>query len=230
MMRVVTDAAFATHPAPMRMLFLPAAYSAPEDFLQAGFAQAVRARRLPIDLVFVDLPLQHLTDRNILRRIRHELVLPARTLGCHSLWMCGISLGGFITLAYADRYPAEVDGLCLLAPYLGNHIVTGEIERAKGLSGWRPAALADDDDERRVWQFIKNHDRDRVPLLLGFGSGDRFASSHRMMAAALPAKNVRELPGAHDWASWTALWGEFLDSHFGATRHCQAADSADGRG
>jgi pimeloyl-ACP methyl ester carboxylesterase len=227
-MRVVTESACAAQVAPVRMLFLPAAYTGPEDFLQAGFAQAVRARSLPIDLLFADLNLQHLTDRNILRRIRHELVLPARTFGCHSFWMCGISLGGFITLAYAGRYPSEVDGLCLLAPYLGNHIVTGEIERARGLSGWQPAALADDDDERRVWQFIKEHDRDRVPMLLGFGSGDRFAASHRMMAAALPAGNVRERPGAHDWATWSALWSEFLDSHFGTSGH--ALDSAGGHG
>ncbi|MBV8854042.1 MAG: alpha/beta fold hydrolase [Sinobacteraceae bacterium] len=229
-MRVVTEPACATHPAPLRMLFLPAAYTAPADFLQAGFAQAVRARGLPIDLSFADLTLQHLTDRNILRRIRHELVLPARAAGSHTFWMCGISLGGFIALAYAGRYPAEVDGLCLLAPYLGNHIVTGEIERAQGLSGWQPAALDDDDDERRVWQFIKSHDRNRVPLLLGFGAADRFASSHRMMAAALPAENVRELPGAHDWATWSALWGGFLDSHFGTGRHRYAVDSAGCRG
>lgn len=214
----------------MRVLFLPAAYTAPEDFLQAGFAQAVRARELAIDLLFADLNLQHLTDPNILRRIRHELVLPARARGCHSFWMCGISLGGFITLAYAGRYPLEVDGLCLLAPYLGNHIVTGEIERARGILQWQPTALAADDDERRVWQLIKNHDHQRMPMLLGFGSGDRFASSHRMMAAALPAENVREVPGAHDWATWTALWAGFLDSHFGRTSERDAIDSADGHG
>ena len=51
-----------------------------------------------------------------------------------------------------------------------------------------------------------------------------------MMAAALPAQNVRERPGAHDWPTWTALWGEFLDSYFDTNRRRPAADSAGGRG
>src|SRR5579871_2152024 len=108
-----------------RMLFLPAAYTGPEDFVRAGFVDAVRERDLPIDLVFADVTLQHLTDRTILRRVRHELVLPARALGCQNIWICGISLGGFIGLSFAERYASEIEGLCLLAPYLGNHMITG---------------------------------------------------------------------------------------------------------
>ena len=121
-----------------RVLFLPAAYTNPEDFVAAGFVRAVRERELPLDLVFAELNLPRLTDRTILRRVRHELVLPARALGCRSIWLCGISLGGFVGLAFAERYPSEVDGLCLLAPYLGNHMITGEIERANGLAAWQP--------------------------------------------------------------------------------------------
>ncbi len=194
-----------------RVLFLPAAYTGPDDFLRAGFATAVRERGLPVDLVFADVNLQHLTDRTILRRLRHELVLPARALGCRSIWICGISLGGFIGLAYAERYPTEIDGLCLLAPYLGNHIITGEIERANGVAGWQPGEPGAEDDERRVWRFIKSGPNQPVAVHLGYGSEDRFANSHRMMAAALHPQNVRVVPGGHEWPVWTRLWADFLD-------------------
>src|SRR5215469_10439923 len=184
-MRAILEPAKIGSLAPTRVLLLPAAYTAPEDFQREGFVTAVRDRALPLDLVFVELKLQHLTDRTILRRLRHEVVLPARAMGYTSLWLGGISLGGFVALAYAERYPHEIDGLCLFAPYLGNHIITGEIERAQGVHQWTPGELADDDDERRIWRFIKEQ-RDRpAPLHLGFGSEDRFAASHRMMAAAL---------------------------------------------
>jgi pimeloyl-ACP methyl ester carboxylesterase len=212
-MRVLSEPAFAGQPAATRVLFLPAAYTGPEDFVRAGFVTAVRERQLPVDLHFAEVNLQHLTDRTILRRIRHELVLPARAEGCRSLWLCGISLGGFIALAYAERYGQEIDGLSLLAPYLGNHMVTGEIERARGLQGWQPGELAEDDDERRVWQFIKTHDRRITPIYLGYGEADRFAHSHRMMAKALPPENVTVLPGEHDWGAWSPLWARFLDEH-----------------
>jgi pimeloyl-ACP methyl ester carboxylesterase len=196
-----------------RILFLPAAYTGPEDFVQAGFVNAVRQRELPLDLVFAEVNLQHLADRTLLRRVRHELVLPARALGCQSVWLCGISLGGFIGLAFAERYTSEIDGLCLLAPYLGNHMVTGEIERANGVASWQPGELAPDDDERRVWRFIQSQPGG-VSIYLGYGREDRFANSHRMMAAALPPAGTRVVPGGHEWPVWSQLWEGFLDSQF----------------
>ncbi len=210
-MRVLCEQAQPGVTAGTRVLFLPAAYTGPEDFQRAGFVTAVRERDLPVDLVFADVNLQHLTDRTILRRVRHELVLPARALGCRSIWICGISLGGFIGLAYAERYTTEIDGLCLLAPYLGNHMITGEIERAQGVAGWEPGELAADDDERKVWRFIKTHANRDVAIHLGYGSEDRFASSHRMMAEALHPGNVRVVPGGHEWPVWSRLWADFLD-------------------
>ena len=214
-MRAILEPAQTGSLAPTRVLLLPAAYTAPEDFQREGFVTAARDRALPLDLVFVELKLQHLTDRTILRRLRHEVVLPARALGCTSLWLGGISLGGFIAMAYAERYPREIDGLCLFAPYLGNHIIIGEIERAHGVHEWTPGELADDDDERRIWRFIKEQ-RDRPsPLHLGFGREDRFAAGHRMMAAALAPGSVDIVAGGHEWPAWRRLWENFLDARFG---------------
>lgn len=211
-MRTVLEAARPGEIADTRIIFLPAAYTGPEDFLRAGFVTAVRERELPLDLVFADVNLQHLTDRTVLRRVRHELVLPARALGCRSIWMCGISLGGFISLAYAERYPTEIDGLCLLAPYLGNHMITGEIERANGVAGWEPGEPAAEDDERRVWRFIKSSGHGPLAVHLGYGSEDRFARSHAMMAAAIDPQNVRVIAGGHEFAVWSRLWAGFLDA------------------
>jgi alpha/beta hydrolase family protein len=216
--RAILEAAEEGTVAPTRLLLLPAAYTAPEDFLREGFVRAARERRLPVDLVFVELKLQHLTDRTILRRLRHEIVLPARALGCRSVWLGGISLGGFIALAYAARFTQEIDGLCLLAPYLGNHMVIGEIERANGLDGWTPGDLTEDDDERRIWRFIKEQRNGTSPLHLGFGSEDRFANSHRLMAGALAPDNVDVVPGGHEWPAWRQLWENFLDTRFPANR------------
>ncbi len=192
-----------------RIIMLPAVYTGPDDFVRAGFAHALRERSLQLDVALVDLNLMQLNDRTLLRRLRDEIVVPARAAGCRTVWLAGISLGGFIALTYAERYPGEIDGLCVLAPYLGNRMVTGEIAAAGGLEGWEPGELVADDDERRVWRFIKTRPR---ALHLGFGSEDRFADSHRMMAAALPPEMVRVLPGTHDWPVWRQLWDNFLDA------------------
>ncbi len=218
MMHTIADAAHAGHSAPMRVLMLPAAYSGPEDFVRAGFARAVRQRHLEVDLLFARLELQHLTDRTLLARVRQELLLPARAQGC-SIWLGGISLGGYVALCCAERYPQEIDGLCLYAPYLGSHIMTDEIARADGVHAWRPGEIAADDQERRIWRFIQTLGARALPIHLGLGREDRFAPRHRLMAAALAPGSVDIVPGGHDWPTWYRLWENFLDARFVSAAH-----------
>jgi pimeloyl-ACP methyl ester carboxylesterase len=195
------------------MVWLPGAYHAARDFLAAGFAEAVHARRIALDLEFVDMELVHVGDRSALQRLRSDVVLPARAAGV-SIWLGGISLGGLFALDYAASYPDELDGLCLLAPYLGNRMLTAEIAQAPGLAAWQPGELAESDEERRIWRYIKSRREDSRPLYLGFGRGDRFAAAHELLAATLPAGSVDVIAGGHEWSTWSRLWENFLDSGF----------------
>jgi pimeloyl-ACP methyl ester carboxylesterase len=198
------------HDAPLRVVLLPPAYGGQDDFLHHGFAGAVRERHLDVDLVFAELQLQHVNDRDALSRLQQEIILPARALGC-AVWLGGISLGAYIALCYAERRHDELDGLCLFAPYLGTHLVTDEIGRVAGLDNWQPGELVEDDEERRVWRFIKTLRSGVLPVSLGLGSEDRFAGRQRLMAAALASADVDVVPGEHDWPTWRRLWERFLD-------------------
>jgi pimeloyl-ACP methyl ester carboxylesterase len=195
------------------MVWLPGAYHAAQDFVTAGFAQAVRARQLSLDLVFIDMELEHVGDRSALRELRSDIVSPARAAGI-SIWLGGISLGGMFALNYAASHPDELDGLCLLAPYLGNRILTNEIAGAPGLAAWQPGELAEADEERRLWSYVKNRHAGSPPLYLGFGREDRFSAAHELLAATLPADSVDVIPGGHEWPVWCSLWENFLDSRF----------------
>lgn len=210
-------AARSGHTAAGRVLLLPPAYARPEDFLREGFAEAVRARGLDLDLVPVELRFRTVSDRSALTRLG-QLIGGARTAGCAQVWLAGISLGAYIALLYAEREPHALDGLCLFAPYLGSHIVTQEIERAGGVAAWEPGELAADDEERRLWRFIKTHRHGVPPIHLGLGREDRFGARHRLLAAALPAARVDFMPGGHEWPVWRRLWENFLDARFANTR------------
>ncbi len=213
-MRSVLNSAVAGTTAATRIVCLPGAYHSPEDFLAAGFDGSVRRRRLPIDLLFVDLEMQHLGDRAALEQLKHRVVQPARAQGCRSLWFLGVSLGGFVALDYLESNPGDLDGVCVLAPYLGNRMLTREIAGARGLSAWNAGELAPLDDERRIWRFLQEQDAHSRVLYLGFGRDDRFAQAHRLMADSLPPEAVDVIPGGHDWRTWSALWENFLDSTF----------------
>ena len=199
--------------APTRVAWLPGAYHGARDFVTAGFAETVHARHAAVDLIFVDLEMDYIGDRGPLERLRSEIVLPAREAGV-AIWLGGISLGGLFALDYAATYPGELDGLCLLAPYLGNRILTAEIARTPGLAAWQAGDLAETDEERRIWRYIKTRGADSEALYLGFGQDDRFSPAHRLLAATLPADSVDVVAGGHEWATWSRLWENFLDSRF----------------
>jgi pimeloyl-ACP methyl ester carboxylesterase len=198
--------------APTRMVWLPGAFHTPEDFLAAGFDAVVRARGLPLDLLFVDVEPRHLGDRSALERLRVDIVAPARALGCRSIWLAGISLGGFIVLDFAATHHDQWDGLCVLAPYLGSRTLIAEIAGAPGLAAWQPGPHAESDEERRIWRFIQSQPAEARHLHLGYGRDDRFARAHRLMAEALPPEAVDVVSGGHDWQTWSMLWERFLDS------------------
>jgi hypothetical protein len=202
-----------TAAAPTRMVWLPGAYHAAQDFVTAGFAAAVQERRAPLDLIFIDMDLEHVGDRSVLQRLHSDMVSPARAAGV-TLWLGGISLGGLFALDYAASHPEDLDGLCLLAPYLGSRILTNEIALAPGLAAWQPGELAEIDEERRIWRYIQSRHAGSRPLYLGFGREDRFSAAHELLAATLPADSVNVIAGAHDWSTWRRLWENFLDSRF----------------
>jgi pimeloyl-ACP methyl ester carboxylesterase len=209
--RVLCEPARAGRSASRRVLLLPPAYSQPEDFLRAGFAEAVRGRGLDVDLLLIEPHLRSVTDRGVLTELA-QLIVAAHTAGCASVWLGGISLGAYLALASAERQAAGLDGLCLFAPYLGSHIVTGEIERAGGVGAWEPGVPEADDEERRIWRFIKTQARGPLPIHLGLGRDDRFSARHRTLAAALAPESVDVVPGGHEWPVWRTLWERFLDA------------------
>lgn len=216
--QVVTHAQ--SDPTTLRVVLLPGAYHTPNQFLDAGFAEAVRRRALPIELILAVPELAHLTDRRWLVALHDEVVAPARAQGA-AVWLGGVSLGGFMALRFAAQYPTLLDGLCLLAPYLGSRIIASEIEAQADAAAWQVQTLAEDDDERRIWHYISTlgSSASSTRIFLGYGERDRFADTQRVLAQVVPAgrATTRVIAGGHDWTVWRALWNDYLDTHGGDT-------------
>ncbi len=156
-MRVELVRANAGHAAPLRIVLIPGAYQGPEDFKNAGFPAAVRNRGLDIDLALVAPQLTHLMDRTVLAQLRRDIVMPARSSGTVDVWFAGVSWGGFLALLYAADYSSDLEGVCLLAPYLGNRMISAEILGFPTLPDWSAGVTGAQDElaeERRVWRYI----------------------------------------------------------------------------
>jgi hypothetical protein len=91
--------------------------------------------------------------------------------------------------------------------------VAAEVAAHASLASWQPATLADDDDDRRIWGFVRGLPTAAAAprVFLGFGSEDRFADTQQLLARALPPSSTRVIPGGHDWPVWRRLWHNFLD-------------------
>ena len=191
------------------VVLLPGVQQGPADFVAAGFDRAVRDSKLPLDVIIAVPASVYLTDRSWMAALRDELIEPRRA-AAQPLWLGGISLGAFRALRFAADHPGLVDGLCLLAPYLGSRIVAAEIARCDSLQAWQPGVLADDDDERRIWRYVRDLHPPVAQLFLGLSRADRFADTQRLLARALPAVCCCEIEGRHEWPVWRALWDAFL--------------------
>ena len=76
------------------LVLLPGAYDTPQDFERQGFVSAVRDRQLPVVLLLLDAHTGYYTSQQIVDRLLHEVVQPARAPGHTRIWQVGIATGG----------------------------------------------------------------------------------------------------------------------------------------
>jgi pimeloyl-ACP methyl ester carboxylesterase len=196
-----------TSPARCLVILLPGRHDSPGDFARADFAEL--AAQADADFLAVDAHLGYYYKRTVVDRLREDVIGPARSR-YDRIWLVGISLGGTGSLLYTIQHPGDVDGILLLAPFLGEEEVIEEVAAAGGLRGWRaPEPLDPSDFQRRLWAWLKNPGGE-IPLYLGYGTGDDFARANGLLGRELPPERVFTVPGGHDWKAWRALWEKFL--------------------
>lgn len=212
-MRAIHDAAPGALGERGLLVMLPAAQAVPEDLVGQGFVAEIRSRGLPYDVAVVDAHADYYLEGGIGERLAADVVGPLRARGYRDLWLMGISLGAMGCLAYARGHAAEVDGVVVLAPFLGNRGVITHILETGGLARWQPATPAPHDEEQALLLWLKDYRAgdSRLPAIyLGFGEDDRYAAASVLLAQQLPRERVVTLPGGHEWQTWMRLWQVLL--------------------
>src|SRR5258706_2173212 len=216
--RVPMDAIYDLAPQPsaerIMLVMLPGVRDRPQDLVEHGMIRALRERGVPVDVVAVDAHLGYYLERSFIERLSHDVIMPMRAQGYARIWLMGISLGAMGALIYARAHANEIEGVIVLAPFLGVQGIIAEVERAGGLSQWQPGAIASNDDERLLLAWLKAYQADNPALpklYLGYGRDDRFAPASQLLAQRLPATQVAITRRGHDWETWMELWRRLLD-------------------
>lgn len=200
---------------PVLLVMLPGAGIDAADFAAQGLVSAIHRRGLPIDVVATRPALDLYLDGTMATELQRMVIAPAQVQGYRRIWLLGISLGGMGALLYASAHPEAVEGIVLLAPFLGTQGTVAEVAAAGGLGYWKPEGSAATATERQLllWlqQFLVAPPM-RPIVYLGYGLADRFVHGHTMLAERLPRERVVTTAGGHDWETWSALWQAVLDT------------------
>jgi pimeloyl-ACP methyl ester carboxylesterase len=197
------------------LVFLPGIGDLPGDFKRNGFTEAAWLAGFSADVVETDMHLGYYLRETLVERLHEDVIRLARAQGYERIWLVGISLGGLGALLYARAHAEFLDGVVLLAPFLGHR---NFIENLRESGSPRPLSGAAEDFQHALWGWLAGH-APKPPLYLGFGDADRFAPAHRLLAELLPKGHVFATRGGHDWTTWARLWGTILTQVLAQPRH-----------
>ena len=201
------------------VVFIPGFLDSPDSYLDHGFPQDLIGSDAPCDAVGVDLHFRYYSDVGVADILYEEVLQPATARGYDEIWLVGISMGGLGTLLTASQYSEYVDGIILLAPFVGDEGVLRTIESQGGAASWTPPAGTDasvwtaDNYTAKIWSWLRGyhtHPESRPPLYIGWGVDDRLGAADRLLANLMPEDHVFSQPGGHNWATWRPLWRQVL--------------------
>ena len=190
------------------VVMLPGRGDRAEVFIREGFEQA--GLEHGFDTVAVDAHLGYYMQRSLLDRLHQDVIAPARAAGYENIWMLGISMGGLGSLLYAAEYPDQVDGVVLLAPFLGDRSAIETIVASGPLEQWDGQGEGLKDYEVAIWSYIRDArtGSGSVPMVLGYGLSDGMAEGYEKLIDFMNPSSVYTLEGGHKWTTWRPLWDQ----------------------
>lgn len=197
------------------VVFLPGRRDRPLDFVDNGLLADLWRQYPGVDAYIPDAHLGYYAQRSVIDRLHADVFAPLRARGYREIVVTGVSMGGLGALLYAHRYPENLDGIALVAPYLGETSLVRQVRAGGGPRTWdgpRPAPGEMIAGLPELWGWLGQwpQQRPNVPILLAYGEQDRFAAAHAMLGGLLPETNTLTRDGGHRWVVWRALWQQVL--------------------
>lgn len=219
----------APQPATRAVVILPGRGDDLKDLRRSGIADAVQGVWPDTDVIFAELRLGDYRRGDAPQRLHTQVIAPARAQGYREVWLGGASMGGMGTLMHERLYPGAVDGLILLAPYLGGGSIPKEIRQAGGLAQWTPGPVRPVSAgtwQRELWRHLQTWTAEPArtrQVWLAYGDRDRLRDAIGVLAPVLSADRVLVRPGGHAWTVWTPAAAELLRRADAAARQANPA-------
>ena len=202
-------------PSKILVVVLPGRWDDVQDMAQAGMPEAIRGAWPEADVMLTGAAMAYYTDGGLAQRLHEQIIVPAKERGYREIWMVGASLGGMGTLLYDRQYPGELQGLVLLAPYLGDRGILKAISKAGGIANWQPGpvpqAIDKNNFQNEIWRYLQtwqDQPERAQRVWLAYGDQDRLRNAVPLIAPLLLEQQVLERPGGHAWDVWVPAAAE----------------------
>jgi Serine aminopeptidase, S33 len=191
------------------VIVLPGRHDEGRGENERGLAQAIHEVWPRADVLLASATFAYYRDGRLVERLHQDIVAPARRNGYRRIWLAGASMGGMGAMLYERAYPGTLAGVVLFAPFLGDKALLEEIRRAGGVQSWQPGPLPAQVDstnyQRQIWKFIREQPALAGRVWLACGTDDFLLSGSRLLATTLPDGRFVEMPGGHDWRTWSRI-------------------------
>lgn len=201
------------------VVLLPGMGDSPEDFVDQGFVRRIQEVRPTADVIAADAHFGYYRSRTFLQRLKSDVIDPVAAR-YEQIWLVGISLGGFGSAIFCEQNPETIDGMILLAPFMGERDIVEQVRAAGGLAKWTPpadiAGMADDAEQKftQLWAFYRGYANETAAtmpkLYLGWGESDGLHVPNGMVADVLPSEQSLAMPGGHKWTVWRPLFDQLV--------------------
>lgn len=198
------------------IVFLRGKSGSHRSFESSGFVDELHKQGLPVDVVAPNTHFGYYMGRSVVDRLKVDIIDPAKSSGYKRIWLVGVSLGSIGSLLYLDSHPDDIDGVCLIAPYLGNSRILDPVEAAGSLQKWQPRNPdAGKDWQQQIWQILKDLQAEGFqtpPVYLAYGTDDRYLRAHKLLSANISEDHIFRVEGGHDFVTFAKAWKALLEN------------------
>ena len=203
------------HPTDKLIVFMRGMGGSHRSFEKEGLVSDICQQNPPFDMVAPNAHYGYYADRSLMERMKADVIDPAHAEGYKEIWLIGFSMGGLGALLYTIDHPEDIQGIYLVAPFLGTYSIFEEIEAAGGVRKWQPGTFDPYKKwQRMLWRWLKENatEHPTIPIYLGYGENDHYVAGQHLLASILPPERVFTVPGGHDYESFRSLWKLFLEN------------------
>lgn len=226
----VVHEARAGEAAPTRaVILLPGFGDRPRHFERNGFVEAIREADPHALVIAADAHFGYYRTRTVVERLHDDVLVPAIESGADEIWVVGISMGGAGALSLAEAHGEHLDGVLLLAPYMGGRDIAIEVSDAGGLEAWDRYEVEGEGERaaffRDIWVWLDGYttDAERPELYMGVGTGDDAMNATDIVAEVLPEDHYFTRPGGHGWKVWRPVFRSFVDQRLASPVQANSA-------